>query len=43
MIPLNFTVFGAVYTTWFICASCGFVETWVEHEEDLEKVRAKLP
>lgn len=42
MIPTNRTVFGAVYTSWFICTSCGFVETWVESKKDLEKIRAKL-
>jgi len=33
---------GAVYSSWFICVSCGFVETWLERKEDLEKVRRKL-
>ena len=43
MIPLRNTIFGAVYTSWFICASCGFVESWVESAQDLEKIREKLP
>ena len=43
MIPLNRTVFKAVYTSWFICTTCGFVETWVESKKDLEKIRDKLP
>ena len=43
MIPLNLTVFGAVYTSWFICTSCGFVESWVENKGDLDKVRWKVP
>jgi hypothetical protein len=42
MIPTNSTIFGAVYTSWFICTSCGFVETWVESKKDLEKIREKL-
>ncbi|HET8773607.1 MAG TPA: zinc ribbon domain-containing protein [Thermoanaerobaculia bacterium] len=42
MIPLNFTVFAAAYTSWFICTSCGFVETWVESKQDLDKIREKL-
>jgi hypothetical protein len=42
MIPTNSTVFGAVYTSWFICATCGFVETWVEAQKDLEKIRQRL-
>ena len=42
MIPLNITVFGAVYSSWFICASCGFVETWVEDERDLQRIRKNL-
>lgn len=42
MIPLKRTVFGAVHTSWFICTSCGFVETWVERKEDLQKIREKL-
>lgn len=43
MIPLKRTLFGAAYTSWFICTSCGFVETWVERKEDLERIREKLP
>jgi hypothetical protein len=43
MIPMNRTIFAAVYTSWFVCTSCGFVETWVEDEKDLERVREKLP
>jgi len=42
MIPTNRSVFGAVYTSGFICTTCGFVETWVESKKDLEKIRAKL-
>jgi hypothetical protein len=33
---------AAVYSSWFICVSCGFIETWIERQEDLEKVRRKL-
>jgi len=43
MLPLNITVFGAVYTSWFICTVCGFMETWVERREDLDRIREKLP
>jgi hypothetical protein len=43
MIPLKRIVFRAVYTSWFICTSCGFVETWVERNADLERIREKLP
>lgn len=43
LIPVNRTLFGAAYTSWFICANCGFVETWVESQKDLEKIRKKLP
>lgn len=42
MIPLGLSVFGAVYTSWFICVECGFVEAWVESKKDLEKIRRKL-
>ena len=42
MIPLGKTVFGAVYSSSFICASCGFVETWIERQEDLDKIRRKF-
>jgi hypothetical protein len=42
LIPLRATIFGAVYSSWFICVSCGFMETWIENEKDLEKVRRKL-
>jgi predicted nucleic-acid-binding Zn-ribbon protein len=43
LIPVRANVFGAVYASHFICASCGFVEMWVERPEDLEKIRRKLP
>ena len=42
MIPMNTTVFGAAYFSWFICASCGFMEPWVEDDKSLEKIRRKL-
>ena len=42
MIPVGYKVFGAVYTSWFVCASCGFVETWIERQEDLATIRKKL-
>ena len=42
IIPVGITIFGAAHSTWFICVSCGFVETWVESREDLEKIRGKL-
>ena len=42
MIPVGASVFGAVYTSWFICVSCGFVEAWVEPKEGLEKLRKRL-
>lgn len=43
MIPLTRTILSAVYTSWFICGSCGFVENWIEDAQDLEKVRRKIP
>lgn len=43
MIPIRRNVFGAVYGTWFICVSCGFVEMWVEDNDDLAKIRDKVP
>ena len=42
MIPLSFTALRAAYTSWFICTSCGFVETWVEQKKDLDAIREKL-
>ena len=42
LIQLNRTIFGAAYSSWFICVSCGFVETWVESQKDLEKIARKL-
>ena len=42
MIPINRTIFGAVYSTLFICTSCGFAETWIERNEDLQKLARKL-
>lgn len=42
IIPVGSTVFGAAYSSLYICASCGFVESWVEQEKDLEKIRKRL-
>jgi hypothetical protein len=42
MIPIHRTVFGAVYTSWYVCASCGFVESWIESSKDIAKVRKVL-
>jgi len=40
MVPLGLTLLGTtVYTSWYICASCGFVETWIEREKDLDTIR----
>lgn len=43
MIPLGRTVFGAAYSQWFVCSSCGFVEMWVADEKDFLRIRKKLP
>ena len=37
------SVFGAVYSSWFVCVSCGFVENWIEDKKHLDKVRDKVP
>jgi predicted nucleic-acid-binding Zn-ribbon protein len=42
MIPAGRSVFRAVYTSKFICASCGYVEMWIEREKDLAKIQKKL-
>jgi hypothetical protein len=38
MMPIGLTIFSAVYTSWFVCGSCGFVETWIERKEDLARI-----
>ena len=43
MIPVSALLLKAVFTSWLVCASCGFVEAWIECEGDLEWVRVKLP
>jgi hypothetical protein len=41
MIPLSLTVFASAYSQWFICATCGFIEMWVDSEKELAKIRKK--
>lgn len=42
MIPTGLTVFQAVYASKFICASCGYVEMWIERKKDLATIQKKL-
>ena len=42
LIPTGLTVFQAVYTSKFICTSCGYVETWIENKKDLAKIQQKF-
>lgn len=43
MMPIGLTIFSVVYMSWFICPSCGFVETWIERKKDLARIRETLP
>jgi transposase-like protein len=40
-ILIGWTVFNVVKVTRFLCASCGFIEHWVESAEDLATVKKK--
>lgn len=35
----NFTIFGAVKVTRYVCAECGFSEEWIENSEDINKLK----
>lgn len=41
LVPTNFTIFGAVYMTRYLCADCGFTEEWVEKPSDRETLRGR--
>ena len=42
MFPFGLTVFAAFYGSRFVCASCGYVEAWVESERALKSARKRL-
>jgi len=42
VILTGMSIFSAVKVTRYICVSCGFVEEWVDSQEDLETIREKF-
>ena len=38
-IAVGWTIFSAVPVTRVICLTCGYVESWVENWQDLERLR----
>jgi hypothetical protein len=40
-ISMGWTIFNVVKVTRFLCASCGFIEHWVESADDLATVKKK--
>jgi hypothetical protein len=40
-ITVGWTNFSAVQVTRYLCASCGFIEEWVDFPDDIAKVKKK--
>ncbi len=40
-IPTNFTIFGSVKVTRYVCVECGFTEEWIDDKEDIRKLMKK--
>ena len=41
-IQSGFTIFSAAKVSRYVCASCGFIELWVQSQEDIDKLVEKL-
>lgn len=35
----TFTLFGKIPVIRYVCCDCGYVENWVENQEELEAIR----
>jgi predicted RNA-binding Zn-ribbon protein involved in translation (DUF1610 family) len=42
-ILVGWTIYNVVKVTRFLCASCGFIEHWVESTDNLATVKKKYP
>ena len=40
-IAVGITFFNGVKGTRYLCASCGFIENWVESADDIQRVKKK--
>ena len=40
-IQLGATIFSEVIIERLVCLGCGYLEHWIEHEQDLDKIRKK--
>jgi ribosomal protein S27AE len=40
-IPFGLTVFTAIPVTRYLCGQCGFIEEWIDSQDDIEQLRRK--
>ena len=40
-IPTGATIFQATRVTRYVCGNCGFIESWLDTPENIEKVKAE--
>ena len=40
-IPTGATIFQATLVTRYVCGNCGFIESWLDTPENIEKVKAE--
>jgi len=36
------TIFSSIRVTRFVCTACGFIEEWIEGEENLSRLHSKV-
>ena len=39
--PLQVTAFRGAHLKHYVCVSCGYVEAYVQHQTDLDRIREK--
>lgn len=40
-IAVGFTTFSAIKVTRYLCGNCGYLEEWIDNEQDVEKLKEK--
>jgi len=34
--------FSIAQTSYYVCCSCGYTESWIDNQDDLEKIKGKF-
>ena len=38
-IPTGATIFQAILVTRYVCGNCGYIESWIDSQDDVAKVK----